>query len=441
MPWFQGDGAHYLYLAGQDQTQAFGVDYFTTVSPYRLAGVTAPVETRRTVPELYGTALVRQPGGAASPPPRSRRTPTSTSRAAPTPSPAAPASARTARPGWSSPTTPPTPRSRPGELPDDFVAYRERPRHQVVVHARRRDRGARRGRRRRRAGRAVTTTVDTPDRRARRRRSPSPGGLRDGAPWPGTGTAPLGLAAVRRRRRRAPRSATSSWTRRQARPRRRARHGDPQPPRSSALSNPDTPVTKQVFSLSVDQAAGAPPASMAYALVPNATGAAAARRTPDGPLSVLANTTAVQAVAHTAASACSPPTPSPPARHHAGRLSIDGPASVILREARDGTCSIAVSDPTTNRDTVSVTVRGRALRAARRRRRRPRPPGARRHPDRASRPATPTGVASPPPCADEPGMSTAGGHAYDGRTQTCAVRLLVRLLLGHINQESRHSVA
>jgi len=61
LPWFQGDGAHYLYLAGQDQTQAFGVDYYTTVSPYRLAGVTAPVETRRTVPELYGTQAYDNP--------------------------------------------------------------------------------------------------------------------------------------------------------------------------------------------------------------------------------------------------------------------------------------------------------------------------------------------------------------------------------------------
>ena len=62
MPWFQGDGAHYLYLAGQDQTQAFGVDYFTTVSPYALAGVTAPVETRKTIPELYGTPYYDNPG-------------------------------------------------------------------------------------------------------------------------------------------------------------------------------------------------------------------------------------------------------------------------------------------------------------------------------------------------------------------------------------------
>jgi len=61
MPWFQGDGAHYLYLAGQDQTQSYGVDYFTTVSPYALGGVTAPVETRKTIPELYGTPYYDNP--------------------------------------------------------------------------------------------------------------------------------------------------------------------------------------------------------------------------------------------------------------------------------------------------------------------------------------------------------------------------------------------
>jgi len=54
LPWFQGDGAHQLYLAGEDQRQAYGVDHYTTVAPDRLAGVTAPVEERRSVPDLYG---------------------------------------------------------------------------------------------------------------------------------------------------------------------------------------------------------------------------------------------------------------------------------------------------------------------------------------------------------------------------------------------------
>src|SRR5699024_4080159 len=53
-PWFQGDGAHYLYLAGEDQGEAFGVDYYTAVDANRLAGVSAPEEERETIPELYG---------------------------------------------------------------------------------------------------------------------------------------------------------------------------------------------------------------------------------------------------------------------------------------------------------------------------------------------------------------------------------------------------
>ncbi|GAA3090895.1 hypothetical protein GCM10020001_002540 [Nonomuraea salmonea] len=62
MPWFQGDGAYYLYLTGEDQREVYGVDYYTTVSPYRLAGVTAPVEERRTIPELYGRLWYENPG-------------------------------------------------------------------------------------------------------------------------------------------------------------------------------------------------------------------------------------------------------------------------------------------------------------------------------------------------------------------------------------------
>ena len=86
MPWFQADGAHYLYLSGQDQTRAFGVDYYTTVSPYRLAVVTSPVEERSTVPDLYGRSGTRTPTThSGSPPRRSRRTPMSTSHAAPVP--------------------------------------------------------------------------------------------------------------------------------------------------------------------------------------------------------------------------------------------------------------------------------------------------------------------------------------------------------------------
>lgn len=62
LPWLQGDGAYYLYLSGQDQSTSFGVDYYTTVSPYRLSGVTAlESEDRRTVPELYGRFWYENP--------------------------------------------------------------------------------------------------------------------------------------------------------------------------------------------------------------------------------------------------------------------------------------------------------------------------------------------------------------------------------------------
>jgi hyaluronate lyase len=61
LPWFQGDGAHYLYLSGQDQSESFGVDYYTTVSPYRLSGTTVLPAERKTVPELYGRFWYENP--------------------------------------------------------------------------------------------------------------------------------------------------------------------------------------------------------------------------------------------------------------------------------------------------------------------------------------------------------------------------------------------
>jgi hyaluronate lyase len=57
MPWFQGDGAYYLYLSGRDQTKSFGANYFAAMDPYKLPGTTVPVEERKTIPELYGGKL------------------------------------------------------------------------------------------------------------------------------------------------------------------------------------------------------------------------------------------------------------------------------------------------------------------------------------------------------------------------------------------------
>lgn len=47
-PWFQGEGAYYLFLAGQDQASTYGGEYIHVVHPTQLAGVTAPVGEERT---------------------------------------------------------------------------------------------------------------------------------------------------------------------------------------------------------------------------------------------------------------------------------------------------------------------------------------------------------------------------------------------------------
>ncbi len=362
MPWFQGQGAHYLYLSGQDQTQAFGIDYFTTVSPYALAGVTAPVETRETVPELYGTAWYDNPAAGFTSSSESQNTyvyfPLSTD--------AHSGGARLGAYGttglvlsddvaWTA--------SRAGLLPADFVAYRNALAtkswfmfdDEVVVLAA----GVGDG-----AGRAVTTTLDT--RIAATSATVSvTGRLRSGAPWPETGAAPSAPAWLRYAD--AAQNVAVGYAFLDSGP------GRCEPPlptaavetvtrsrRAVRTSNPDTAVTKQVFSLRVEQEAGAPPAAFAYAVVPRATEEQLAGYA-GGPLAVLANTTAVQAVRHNglgllALNAFTA------GGHHADRLSVDGPASVVLREAGHGTVELAVADPTTSRDTVTVTVRGAGAR-------------------------------------------------------------------------------
>lgn len=354
MPWFQGDGAHYLYLSGQDQRQSFGIDYFTAVSPHRLAGVTAPVETRRTVPELYGTLWYDNPerGFTASSEsqnayvyfPRGGNAFSGGARLGPygvTGLVQSDDAAYTAQ--------------QAGELPDDFVAYQGARAtkswfmldDEIVVLA---------------AGvagladRAVTTTVDS------RIAAPSApvtlsGSLRDGTPWQGTGTAPLAWlryadaeqgTAIGYVFLSGPRPAVALDTVTRSR-------------RLVRLTNPDTPVTKQVFTISYEQAAAERPAAMAHVLVPNASVRQLAAYA-HGPLSVLANSVRLQAVTHTRLGLVAANS-FVPGRHRVERLTIDGPASVMLRRAPDGTCSIAVSDPTTRRSTVSVTVHGPALRA------------------------------------------------------------------------------
>lgn len=354
MPWFQGDGAYHLYLSGQDQTQAFGVDYYTAVPPCRLAGVTAPVESRKTIPELYGTQWYDNPERGFTSSSESQNTYVYFPRGTNTFSGGASLGAYGAA-GYVQADDVAYAAKQAGTLPDDFVVYRNAEATKswfmfddeiVVLAAGVGDR----------AGRPVTTTIDS------RIADPSDvvtltGELRDGRAWLGPGTAPLawlryadtgqgtavGYVFLDEQQ---PTVALDTVTRSR---------------RLVRAANPDTMVSKQVFSVSVEQAAGAPPTSMAYALVPNAS-EAALRSYAGGPVSVLANTPRIQAVQQAklrivAANVFAPGT------HHAGRLSADGPASVILQEMRDGTTKVAVSDPTMERDTVSVTVRGRTMKA------------------------------------------------------------------------------
>ncbi|MFF4249178.1 polysaccharide lyase family 8 super-sandwich domain-containing protein [Streptomyces sp. NPDC001822] len=353
MPWFQGAGAHYLYLSGADQRQSYGLDHFTVVPPHRLAGVTAPVEDRRTVPELYGTLWYDNPERGFTSSSEAQNTFVYFPRGTGSFSGGARLGAYGVAGHVQSDDAAYT-AQRAGELPDDFVAYRAARAttswfmfdDEIVVLT-----AGVTGE----SGRAVTTTVDT------RIAAPSSpvtvsGALHDGTPWQRTGTAPpawlryadtgqgtaVGYVFLSGP---APTVALDTVTRSR---------------RTVRLANPDTPVTKQVFTLSYDRAATEPPASMAHIIVPNASEAQLASYR-HGPPAVRANTVRLQAVAHAglgilAANAFSAGT------HHVSGLSIDGPASVLVRRTADGTCAISVSDPTTTRSTVSVTLHGRPLR-------------------------------------------------------------------------------
>ena len=294
MPWFSGDGAHYLYLAGQDQTQAYGVDYFTTVSPYALAGVIAPVEQRQTIPELYGGLFYDNPDHPLNftSSSESQNTYVYFPRGTAAHSGGAVLDAYAATGMVHSSDVAYADKQR-GILPDDFVVYRNADATSswfmlddeiVVLRAGIADA----------AGRAVTTNVDS------RIAAPQDqvavtGALRDGGAWSGTGTGDL------------------RWLRYA-----NASQGtavgyvflDPQQVtvelaevtrsrRVVRTSNPDTAVTRNVFGVSVASPAGAAPSSLAYALVPNAAeGALESYGQGRQRVQVLANSPRVQAVRH-----------------------------------------------------------------------------------------------------------------------------------------------
>ncbi|MGH3486903.1 MAG: polysaccharide lyase family 8 super-sandwich domain-containing protein [Actinopolymorphaceae bacterium] len=354
LPWFQGDGAYYLYLAGQDQTQAYGIDYFTTVSPYALAGVTAPVEQRRTIPELYGTPYYDNPDHPLNftPSSESQNTYVYFPRGTNRHSGGAILGAYGVA-GMVQSEDVAYAAKQEGLLPEDFVVYQNATATKswfmlddeiVVLAAGVGDL----------AGRAVTTSVDA------RMAAPSDqveivGALRDGRPWSGPGAGTLAWLRYAN----ASEGTAVGYVFLQPRQVAVTLESVTRSRRVVRTSNPDTQVTRQVFGVSIDQLAGAAPSSLAYALVPNAA-EDQLRSYAKGPLTVLANSRRVQAIAHTGLGLVAANVLSN-RRQEAAGVSIDGPASVILQEQPGGLTTVAASDPTMQRAKVSVLLRGRPL--------------------------------------------------------------------------------
>nr|WP_112248655.1 polysaccharide lyase family 8 super-sandwich domain-containing protein [Kribbella monticola] len=329
MPWFQGDGAHYLYLSGQDQTKSFGVDYFTTVSPYTLAGVTAPVEERRTIPELYGTQYYDNPPvfTASS---EAQNTYVYFPRGTNQYSGGATLGAYGAA-GWIQSDD--VAYAERDSLPDDFVVYRNARStkswfmldEEIVVLA---------------AGigddtRAVTTSLDA------RIAAPTDQVVvtRD-ARWLRYANVTAGTSVGYYLL--APSDVTTDLT------------DVTRSRRAIRATNPDTAVTKKVFTLTSAST------TLAYALVPNTT-EAQLRTYAHGRLLLLSNTKRLQAIRHTTLNLTAANTFTP-GRHALPGLTIDGPASVLTQRHPDRTTTVAVSDPTMRRATITTTLTGQWLR-------------------------------------------------------------------------------
>ncbi|WP_298327117.1 polysaccharide lyase family 8 super-sandwich domain-containing protein [Haloactinopolyspora sp.] len=354
MPWFQGDGAYYLYLSGVDQAEAFGVDYYTVVSPYRLAGVTAPVEQRQTIPQLYGERWYENPDHPLefTSSSESQNTYVYFPRGTNQHSGGATLGAYGAAALIQSDDVAYADKQE-GILPDDFVVYRNANATKswfllddeiVVLAAGVGDE----------AGRAVTTTVDS------RLAEPSDdvtvhGVLRSGDEWAGPGTADLRWLRYAN----ATHGTAVGYLFLGGGPVDVALDEVTRSHRVIRLSNRDTDVTKNVFGVTYEHAAGAEPATLAYALVPHAT-AEGMQVYDDGRLSVVANDVQVQAITHSGLNLVAANTFGP-GSHEAAGIVIDGAASVLVQTRADRVTTVAVSDPTMRRDSVTVVLRGRRL--------------------------------------------------------------------------------
>ncbi|GAA0685760.1 polysaccharide lyase 8 family protein [Kitasatospora atroaurantiaca] len=113
-----------------------------------------------------------------------------------------------------------------------------------------------------------------------------------------------------------------------------------------------TPITRNYISMWFDHGTDPAGASYSYQLMPGATAATAAARAAGPNVTVLANTSAVQAISVPSLgltmanlfAACS-----------AGPITADGPCSVLVKE-QGGSMTVVVSDPTRAATTVRVTI-------------------------------------------------------------------------------------
>ncbi|UFU01665.1 polysaccharide lyase beta-sandwich domain-containing protein [Ruania suaedae] len=352
LPWFQGDGAYQLYLSGMDQRECYGVDHYTTVAPDRLAGVTAPVEQRQSIPELYGERWYENPdhplGFTSSS--ESQNTyvyfPQATN-----PHSGGATLGGLGIAGMVISDDVPYVDKQAGILPEDFVVY-ENVRatkswfmldEEIVVLA-----AGIEGRSRRDAVTTLDSRIAAPEDEVE-----ISGAHRDGSPWSGTGSAPLAWVRYLN----ATQGSAVGYVLLDEQDVDLTLDSVTRSRRAIRLTNPNTRVTKQVFGLSVDHPAAARPAAIAYALVPHAD-----ERTLTsypGPLSVLRNTPRIQAIKHTGLDLVAANV-FVAGNQQAERLSVEGPASVIMRR-HAGAVELALSDPTMARESVSVIVRGRPL--------------------------------------------------------------------------------
>ncbi|MGA4669391.1 polysaccharide lyase family 8 super-sandwich domain-containing protein [Propionibacteriaceae bacterium Y1923] len=343
-PWFSGDGAHQLYLSGQNQSQAFGVDEQVVVSPYGRPGTSAPVEERGTIPELYGVLWYDNPeqGFTSSSVSQNEYVyfPLGTNQHS---GGAALGNYATASLVLSDDAA--RLAAQRGQLPPDFVSYANAQGSRswfmfddeiVVLSAGIGDRT-----------RAVTSTVDARIAATGDRVSVQGGarggavgvGAHQGLDWAHWHNATTGAQVGYRYL--SPTDAEVSLA---------TRSGTHRDVRTGSAA---TAVTKQVFSLGSVTPAGRF-ASYAWMLLP---GASAAQTAAARPIEVVTNSTVAQAVRHTGLGLTMINTYDGRSHQVAG-LRVKGAASVVVHD-QGSSVQVAVSDPVFNQRSITVEIDGR----------------------------------------------------------------------------------